>query len=117
MVVHPIGAETELASGLGDAGSKSVIGVVKTGRAILGYEGPMYVVDVLVVLAVGEGEVEDHDGSAVHDEAHLAPEAWYSLLESAWVSSLRVRETSFTSFGVGTVGGAALDIASTWVRA
>src|SRR5712691_4244151 len=33
---------------------------------------------------------------------------WYSLSErseSAWVSTLRVRGTSFTSFRAGTVGG------------
>ena len=74
VVVHPVGAETELASGLGDAGSKTVLGVVKAERAIFGNEGAMDVVDVLSALAVGEGGVEDHDGSAVHDEAHLAPE-------------------------------------------
>jgi len=52
VVVHPIGAETELASGLGDTGSKKVLGVVKTERAILGYEGAVDVVDVLGALAM-----------------------------------------------------------------
>ena len=32
-----------------------------------------WVVDVLGALAVGKRGVEDHDGSAVHDEVHLAP--------------------------------------------
>ena len=31
-------------------------------------------VDVLGALAVGVGRVENRDGSAVHDEAHLEPE-------------------------------------------
>ena len=46
----------------------------KPKRAILGYEGTVGVVDVSGALAVGEQRVEDHDGSAVHDEAHLAAE-------------------------------------------
>ena len=54
MVVHPIGAETELASGLRDAGSESLLGVRETERSILGYERTVDVVDVLGALAVGE---------------------------------------------------------------
>ena len=34
----------------------------------------LVIVDVLGVLAAGEVWVDDHDGSAVHDEVHLAPE-------------------------------------------
>ena len=49
MVIHPIGAETELASGLGDTGSKTMLGVVKTECAILGYKGVVDVVDVCSV--------------------------------------------------------------------
>ena len=74
MVVYPIGAETELASGLRDTGPESLLGIGKPERVILGYEGMVDVVDVLGTLAVGERGVEDHDGSAVHDGAHLAPE-------------------------------------------
>ena len=74
MIVHPIRAEIELASGFRDTGAESLLRIGKSERAILGYEGTVDVVDVLSALAVGEKGVKDHDGSAVHDEAHLAPE-------------------------------------------
>ena len=74
VVVHPIRTQTELASGLRDAGSKPLLRIGKTERAILGYEGAVDVVDVLGALAVGEQGVEDHDGAAVYDEADLPPE-------------------------------------------
>ena len=73
MIVHPIRAQTELASDLRDAGPESLLRIGKTERAILGYEGPVDVVDVLGALAVGGQGAEDHDGSAVHGEADLPP--------------------------------------------
>jgi len=74
VVIHPIRAETDLraVSVIRGRGRCCVSG--KTERAILGYEGTVDVVDVLGALAVGEQGVEDRDGSAVHDEVHLAPE-------------------------------------------
>ena len=39
VVVHPIGPETEHASGLGDTGSESLICIGKAKGAILGFEG------------------------------------------------------------------------------
>ena len=74
VVVHPIRAKTELASGFRDAGPEPLLRVGKTERLVLGDEGPVDVVDVLGALAVGERGVEDHDGAAVHDEADLAAE-------------------------------------------
>jgi len=74
VIVHPIRAQTELVSGLRDAGKEPLLRIGKTERAILGYEGAVDVVDVLGALAVGEQGVEDHDGAAVHDEADLPPE-------------------------------------------
>ena len=64
MVVHPIRAQTELAGGFRDAGPESLLRIGKIERAILGYEGAVDIVDVLGALAVGEQEVEDHDGAA-----------------------------------------------------
>ena len=64
---------TKLASSFHDAGSESLLHIGKTERAILGYEETVGAVNVLG-LAVGEQGMEDHDGSAVHNEAHLAPE-------------------------------------------
>ena len=78
----------------------------KTERAILGYEGTVDVVDVLGALAVGEQEVEDRDGSAVHDEAHLAPEGAVQPLGEIGERAreqLRLRGMSFTSSRPGTV--------------
>jgi hypothetical protein len=59
---------------------------------------------------VGEERAEHHDSATVHDDAHLAPEEWYSLSERsvsacACASTLRVsRGTSFPSFRVGATG-------------
>ena len=61
-------------SGFRDAGLESLLSIRKTERAILGYEGEVDVVDVLVLLRWESKGVEDHDGSAVHDEAELAQE-------------------------------------------
>ena len=74
MIVHPIGTEVELAGGLRDACTKSLLGILETQRAILAYERTVDVVDVLSELAVAERRVEDHNGAAVHDEANLPPE-------------------------------------------
>ena len=74
VVVHPVRAKTELASGFRDAGSEPMLRVWKTERLVLGDEGAVDVVDVLGALAVGERGVEDHDGAAVHDEADLPAE-------------------------------------------
>ena len=48
--------------------------MVKTERAVFRSEGAVDVIHVLGALTVGEERVEDHDGSAVHHEADLAPE-------------------------------------------
>ena len=48
--------------------------MVKTERAVFRCEGAVDVIHVLGALTVGEEWVEDHDGSAVHHEADLAPE-------------------------------------------
>ena len=74
MVVHPVCAEVEFARGIRDARTEPFLCVWKAEGAILGHEGTVDVVDVLRALAMVERLVEDHDGAAVHDEAHLAPE-------------------------------------------
>jgi hypothetical protein len=74
VVVHPIRADTELATGLHDTDPESLLGIRKSESAILGHEGTVDVDDVLSVLAVGEQGVENCDGSAVYEEADLAPE-------------------------------------------
>ena len=74
VVVHPIRADTKLATGLRDTDPKSLLGIRKFERAILGHEGTVDVVDVVGVLVVGEQGVENCNGSAVYEEADPVPE-------------------------------------------
>ena len=74
VIVHPIGTEIEPGSGLRDAGTESLLGILDTQPAILAYKRTMDVVNVLGKLAVAERRVEDHNGATVHDEANLPPE-------------------------------------------
>ena len=73
MVVHPIRAHTELASGFRDAGSELLLRVGKTEYFVLGDEGAVDVVDVLGALAVGERGVDDHDGVDLATEGAVQP--------------------------------------------
>ena len=78
------------------------------------------VVDVLGALAAEERGVEDHDGSAVHDEAHLVPEGAVQPLGEIGGrlgEQLGVRGTPFTSFRAGTVGGGAINTSAKPTRA
>jgi hypothetical protein len=80
VIVHPIGAEVESVSCLRDASTKSLLGILETQRAILAYERPVDVVDVLSELAVAERRVKDHHGASVYDKANLSPERTVQLL-------------------------------------
>ena len=113
MVVYPLRAQTELASGLRDAGSESLLRIGKTERAILGYEGAVDVVDVLGALAVGGQGVGTMTAPPCTTMRTCRRKERYSLSERserACLSSLRVNGTSFTSFRAGTTGGGGCDI-------
>ena len=62
VVVHPICAQTELASGFCNTGSESLLHIGKSKRMILGQEGTVGVVDILGhqlgALVVGEQGME-----------------------------------------------------------
>lgn len=51
-----------------------LLGIGETERAVLGHEGAVDVVGVLGALPVSEERADNLSGSAVHDEADLAPE-------------------------------------------
>ena len=67
-------ADTKLVTGLRDTDPESLLRIRKSERPIVGHERTTDVVDALGVLAVGEQRFENHDDSAVYEEAHLAPE-------------------------------------------
>ena len=73
MVVHPIGAEVESVCSLSDASPETLFGILETQCPVLLYERAVDVVDVLCAVAVHERRVQDHDSTAVYDEAYLPP--------------------------------------------
>ena len=73
MIIHPIGAEVELACSFRDASPESLFGILETQRTILLRERTVDIVDVLCALSVRERWVQDHHSTAVHDEAYLPP--------------------------------------------
>ena len=73
MIIHPIGAEVELACSFRDASPESLFGILETQRTILLRERTVDIVDVLCALPVRERRVQDHHSTAVHDEAYLPP--------------------------------------------
>ena len=78
----------------------------EAGRAVLGHEGGVGIVDLLGALAVGEQRVGKYEGAAVYDEADLEPEKAVQPVGEVGerLSSLQVSGTLFTSFRVGTMG-------------
>jgi hypothetical protein len=74
VIIHPISAEVISVCGLRDASPESLFGIRETQCAILLYERAVDIVDVLCAAAVCERRVQDHDSTAVYDEAYLPPE-------------------------------------------
>ena len=68
--VHPVSAEIVRASGGPDACEKARTRIGDAAREPLSLESPVEVVNVAGGLATCEEGVENHDGSAVYDQAY-----------------------------------------------